>query len=262
MKSSPLPRLLLRRSAVVPQQPCPSARAAFSQPSRPEIRPRSRQQHHLRSSQPRTSSRSFHLPQLSSLFNNNSNNNNPSPARTLTAVRVLPYPPAPLFRVVASVESYSQFLPFLTESTVTARDPKTGYPTRAFLTVGYGPLSETFTSRVDCDPENWVVEARSGADFAGQQQQQQSSSSSAADGEPFPGADEGVFDHLSTRWELVPLETEAGRGRGPQTRVQLQIRFQFRNPLHTAMMSAVEEKMAAVMIEAFEKRIREVEGPR
>lgn len=134
---------------------------------------------------------------------------------------------------------------------MTARDPKTGYPTRAFLTVGYGPLSETFTSRVDCDTENWVVEARSGAEFAGQQ---------SSDGEPFPGADEGVFDHLSTRWELVPLETEAGRG--PQTRVQLQIRFQFRNQLHTAMMSAVEDKMAAVMIEAFEKRIREVEGQR
>lgn len=96
-----------------------------------------------------------------------------------------------------------------------------------------------------------MVEARSGAEFAGQQ---------SSDGEPFPGADEGVFDHLSTRWELVPLETEAGRG--PQTRVQLQIRFQFRNQLHTAMMSAVEDKMAAVMIEAFEKRIREVEGQR
>ncbi|KAL2216706.1 hypothetical protein M432DRAFT_633878 [Thermoascus aurantiacus ATCC 26904] len=233
MNPLPVPRLLLRRSVVVPhlQSPPPSSRTriAISQPSR-----------------------AFSQFQFSSLFNNN-NNGNPSAARTLTAVRTLPYPPAPLFRVVASVESYSQFLPFLTESTVTARDPRTGYPTRAYLTVGYGPLSETFTSRVDCDEENWVVEARSGAEFAGQ---------ASPDGEPFPGSDEGVFDYLSTRWELVPLAAEEAARQRPQTRVQLQVRFQFRNPLHTAMMSAVEDKMAAVMIEAFEKRIREVEGQR
>ncbi|ODM23704.1 hypothetical protein SI65_01293 [Aspergillus cristatus] len=189
----------------------------------------------------------FSLPDLSSVLpNNNSNGNNNNHTRTLTATRTLPYAPKPLFTVIASVDSYSQFLPFLTASTVTARDPSTNYPTTAFLTVGYGPLSETFTSRVDCDPENLVVEARSGARFGVDKKGGQ-------EGMEFPGAREGIFEYLSTRWELVPLEG------GNETRVQLKIEFEFRSQFHAAVMSAVEGQMAGVMIEAFEKRMREVQ---
>jgi coenzyme Q-binding protein COQ10 len=148
--------------------------------------------------------------------------------------------------VISSVESYSQFLPFLTASTVTHRDPETWYPTRAFLTVGYGPLSETFTSRVDCDRSRWIVEARSGAKFGVDSKDGQA-------GANFPGATEGIFEYLSTKWELVPLENGS-------TKVDLEIRFEFRNQLHAAMMGAVEGQMAGVMIEAFEKRIRDVQG--
>ncbi|KAL1966397.1 hypothetical protein VTN77DRAFT_4539 [Rasamsonia byssochlamydoides] len=183
------------------------------------------------------------------LFHTNSKNTNGdgnngdghSDGRTLRATRTLPFPPAPLFDIIASVESYCEFLPFLTASTVTARDPATGYPTRAFLTVGYGPFSETFTSRVDCDRNRWIVEARSGG-------------GKTEDGQPVPGEDEGLFNYLCTRWELIPLKQE---GQQQETKVQLEIRFRFQNPLHTAMMSAVEDKVAGVMIEAFEKRIRE-----
>ncbi|KAE8150538.1 hypothetical protein BDV25DRAFT_110602 [Aspergillus avenaceus] len=191
------------------------------------------------------SKRPFNLSSLSSLLtnNNNNNNNNKNPeGRTLKASRTLPYAPNPLYKVISSVESYSQFLPFLTASTVTARDPETGYPVRAFLTVGYGPLSETFTSRVDCDRSRWIVEARSGAKFG----------VDSKDGQDvFPGAVEGIFEYLSTKWVLTPLGEDV-------TRVDLEIRFEFRSQLHAAMMGAVEGQMAGVMIEAFEKRIREV----
>ncbi|KAF7117876.1 hypothetical protein CNMCM5793_007207 [Aspergillus hiratsukae] len=202
-------------------------------------------------STPLTTRRHFNLSSLSSLFpqNNNNGNNNNSKSRVLTATRTLPYPPESLFKVISSVESYSQFLPFLTASTVTHRAPETGYPTRAFLTVGYGPLSETFTSRVDCNREKWTVEARSGARFG------VDSKDGQEDG-MFPGANEGIFEYLSTKWELVPVPGESV----VQTRVQLEIQFEFRNQFHAAMMSAVEGQMAGVMIEAFEKRIREVEG--
>lgn len=148
------------------------------------------------------------------------------------------------------MESYSQFLPFLTASTVTHRDPETGYPTRAFLTVGYGPLSETFTSRVDCDRNRWIVEARSGAKFGIDSKDGQA-------GGNFPGANEGIFEYLSTKWELTPMENDpVGRS---MTKVDLEIRFEFRNQLHAAMMSAVEGQMAGIMIEAFEKRIGDIE---
>ncbi|KAE8379407.1 hypothetical protein BDV26DRAFT_259370 [Aspergillus bertholletiae] len=193
--------------------------------------------------------RCFHLPSIASLLSNNGNGNGNS-SRTLTATRTLPYTPDSLYRVISSVESYSQFLPFLTASTVTHRDPGTGYPTRAFLTVGYGPLSETFTSRVDCDRSRWIVEARSGAKFGIDSKDGQA-------GGNFPGANEGIFEYLSTKWELVPLESDRA-----MTKVNLEIQFEFRNQLHAAMMSAVEGQMAGVMIEAFEKRIRDVEERR
>ncbi|RLM00165.1 hypothetical protein CFD26_107136 [Aspergillus turcosus] len=196
--------------------------------------------------------RHFNLSSLSSLFPQNNGNNNNTKSRVLTATRTLPYPPEALFKVISSVESYSQFLPFLTASTVTHRSPETGYPTRAFLTVGYGPLSETFTSRVDCNRDKWIVEARSGARFG------VDSKDGQEDG-MFPGANEGIFEYLSTKWELVPMPVPV-QGGGVQTRVQLEIQFEFRNQFHAAMMSAVEGQMAGVMIEAFEKRIREVEG--
>lgn len=180
--------------------------------------------------------RSFHLPDLSSLFPSNggsNSSNTPNKSNnTVTATRTLPYPPEPLYKVISSVESYSQFLPFLTTSTVTARDPETNSPTRAFLTVGYGPVSETFTSEVRCDRSNWVVEAKSGGKN--------------------PAADEGVFEFLNTKWVLRPLD---GNG---STRVDLEISLEFRSPVHAAMLGAVKGEMAGVMIEAFEKRIREV----
>ncbi|KAJ5163136.1 uncharacterized protein N7500_004966 [Penicillium coprophilum] len=205
----------------------------------------------------KTTTRAFGLPDLSSFLPNNNNNN--SPHRILTATRNLPYHPTLLYKVISSVEAYSQFLPFLTASTVTARDPETGYPTQAFLTVGYGPLSETFTSRVICDVENLTVEANSGAKYGkeGQGGQASKSSSSGLSGF-FPGANEGLFEYLTTKWELVPLPS--GTTGRPLTKVNLEVRFEFRSQMHATLMSAVEGQMAGVMIEAFEKRIREVEG--
>lgn len=203
--------------------------------------------------------RSFQLPSLSSLTSGSNSPFSAPPPRDLKATRTLPYAPGPLFRTISSVESYEKFLPFLSASTVTARDSVTGYPTRAFLTVGYGRFQETFTSRVDCDDANgkWVVEAKSGR---------------GVDGEGGKEGDsgEGLFEYLNTRWELFPVE---GRGGGSQngqqrgvsrlpteTEVMLQIQFRFRSAIHAAVMSAVEDQVAAMMIEAFEKRMKEVEG--
>lgn len=214
--------------------------------------------HHVPLTQPcptYTAHRSFNLSALSSFLPTTpGGNNNSDPKRVLTATRTLLYSPGLLFKVISSVESYSQFLPFLTASTVTARDPKTGYPTQAFLTVGYGPFSETFTSKVDCDPARGTVEARSGARY-GQGAEKNDSSKGGLSGF-FPGANEGIFEYLNTRWELVPLAPVNAQG-GPQTKVNLEVRFEFRNQMHATVMSAVEGQMASVMIEAFEKRIRE-----
>ncbi|KAJ5715250.1 Cyclase/dehydrase [Penicillium malachiteum] len=210
------------------------------------------QTHLIQPCTPKTQTRSFNLSSLSSFLPTGNNDGNNSPKRVLTASRILPYKPELLFKVISSVESYSQFLPFLTASTVTARDLETGYPTQAFLTVGYGPLSETFTSRVICDPSKWIVEARSGAKYG---KPETTGSGSGLSGF-FPGASEGIFEYLSTKWELTPLE---GNG-ASQTKVDLEVRFEFWNQLHATVMGAVEGQMAGVMIEAFEKRMKEMHG--
>jgi coenzyme Q-binding protein COQ10 len=99
-----------------------------------------------------------------------------------------------------------------------------------------------------------VVEARSG--------DRPNNNISTREVVPAVTDEEDVFDYLSTRWELVPLppppppSTAAGGGALQQrTKVQLDIRFQFRNQFHAAVMSAIEDKVAGAMIEAFEHRI-------
>lgn len=92
-----------------------------------------------------------------------------------------------------------------------------------------------------CDKANWIVQAQSGGGIGD-------------DGQPIPGVDEGLFSHLSTKWQLVPRD---GTSSNTETEVNLDIRFRFQNPVHTVMMSAVEDKVAGVMIEAFERRIKE-----
>lgn len=126
-------------------------------------------------------------------------------------------------------------------------------------------MSETFTSKVDCDGEKWIVEARSGEKFVNSASDKSgrgpgSGGLGALAGlAGFPGADEGIFEYLSTRWELVP-ESGAGGGAEAKTTVKLEIRFEFKSPWYAKMMGAVEGQMAGIMIEAFEKRIQEVHG--
>lgn len=218
-------------------------------PLAPLLRTATRSQYTTTSIKPFTTSqkRQFNLPSLSSFAPQFSA---PEP-RSLSATRTLPFGPSPLFQTISSIDSYKDFLPFLTESKVTARDPKTRYPTRAYLTIGYGPLSETFESKVECDEAKWFVGARSG-DIALQHRQNQGGNSGFM-GDNSKG--ECIFEHLDTIWKLEPLKTSANGGE--RTKVDLTVRFQFRSPLHAAMMAAVEGQMAGLMIEAFEKRMIE-----
>ena len=89
-------------------------------------------------------------------------------------------------------------------------------------------------------------------------------------GESFPGekmaSGEGIFTHLLSRWTVTPLSERQIllKGSGCErmgkehTEVSLAIEFQFTNPIYSAMSSAVADSVAGVLIEAFEKRVREV----
>jgi coenzyme Q-binding protein COQ10 len=135
--------------------------------------------------------------------------------------------------VIASVDTYPYFLPFILSSRVTAHD-SARYPTRASLEIGYAGFKENFTSRVHCDPKTLVVEATSG----------EKGGSSA-------GGDEGLFEFLRTKWALSP------RG-AKETDVELVIEVKFKSAIYTAMMQAASPGVAGLVVKAFEKRVEEV----
>ncbi|KAG7125540.1 Coenzyme Q-binding protein coq10 like [Verticillium longisporum] len=184
-----------------------------------------------------------------------------SPPQTLTATRTLPYPPKALYALVADIDAYASFVPYCSESRVTARDPSPPHtPTEADLRVGWGGFEETFTSRLRCRPDR-SVEAISGADLEpparGATSTSSSSSSRRSSSSSSTNSGGAVFTSLVTRWELRPLREDA---HDPATQVDLVIRFQFANPLYAAVSAAVSDKVAGIMIEAFEKRARRILG--
>ncbi|KAF4968857.1 hypothetical protein FSARC_3792 [Fusarium sarcochroum] len=166
-----------------------------------------------------------------------------SEPQRLTATRTLPYPTEPLYDLIADVDSYSSFVPYCSRSRVTRwSDPdSTGrrYPTLGDLRVGWGGFDEVFTSRLRCIPGE-SVEAVSGE---------------TAPGGTGPDAS-AVFRSLVTRWSVRSI---AGPPT-PRTEVHLAINFQFTNPLYGAVSAAVSDKIAGMMIEAFEKRALEKLG--
>ncbi|KAF5671541.1 Coenzyme Q-binding protein [Fusarium heterosporum] len=167
-----------------------------------------------------------------------------SEPQRLTANRTLPYPSEPLYDLIADVDSYSSFVPYCSRSRVTRwsdPDPATGrrYPTLADLHVGWGGFDEVFTSQLRCIPGE-SVEAVSGE---------------TAPGGTGPDAS-AVFRSLVTRWSMRSITGS----HSPRTEVHLAIDFQFTNPLYGAVSAAVSDKVAGMMIQAFEKRAFEKLG--
>ncbi|KAI0977351.1 hypothetical protein F4678DRAFT_412685 [Xylaria arbuscula] len=201
----------------------------------------------------------------------------PAPPQTLSASRRLPYNHAALYNIIADIDSYSAFLPYCSVSRVTSwtaqhKDPEFGrrWPTRADLTAGWGGLEQTYTSRVLCIPGS-VVEALSGegarsgiapevlARYGLKDESSPAHSPTAGSGE------ESVFKTLVTRWTVTPItpdgkRVEAGQKAGEWSDIDLNIRFQFANPLYGAVSSAVADKVAPIMIEAFVERAKKVLG--
>ena len=137
------------------------------------------------------------------------------------------------------------------------------------MRVGWGGIEETFRSRIYCVPGR-VVEAVAGRTRTGLGKEEvrhhRHGPSFSSSSEGVAPAGEGIFTHLLSRWTVRPfserqvlLTGHGGEGLGKDhTEVSLAIEFQFTNPIYSAMSSAVADSVAGVLIEAFEKRVREV----
>lgn len=83
-----------------------------------------------------------------------------------------------------------------------------------------------------------------------------------------------LFKSLTTRWTLrsFPFKPLPPSGKPPQegsaslpsrarTEVDLTIEVQFANPVYAALSQAAAPKVAGILVEAFEKRAKEILGP-
>ncbi|KAI8965680.1 dehydrase and lipid transport-domain-containing protein [Daldinia sp. FL1419] len=203
----------------------------------------------------------------------------PTKPQTLTAARRLPYDHERLYDIIADVDSYVRFLPYCKVSRVTKwsgptsdssstpgnphTNPHSGrrWPTEADLTAGWGGFEETYTSRLFCVPSLGIVEAISG-DARTEIPAAELRKYGLTDPGPNTGRRGGgdVFKSLVTRWTVLPAEdaVRADRFQSSWSDVRLTIKYQFANPLYTAVSSAVADKVAGVMVEAFVQQAQRV----
>ena len=137
--------------------------------------------------------------------------------RTYSESRRLPHPADSLYAIITDVENYREFLPWCVASRVRQRHANFMI---ADLVIGYGAIRETFTSKVELDPQARTVRST-----------QQS----------------GPFRHLESLWTIsVASQDEAV--------VDFAISFEFKSFLLEKLIGAVFDRAARSMVEAFEKR--------
>lgn len=137
--------------------------------------------------------------------------------------RVLPYRPDQLFDLVADVESYPQFLPWVSSLRVWNRTPAVDgrRSLDAEARVGFAIVRETFATRVKLDERNRTIEV---------------------------GLLYGPFKRLKNLWRFLP--------EGQGTKVEFEIDFEFKSRLLDALLAANLRHAADRLIGCFEARAR------
>jgi coenzyme Q-binding protein COQ10 len=133
--------------------------------------------------------------------------------------KTLPYSQKLLFEIVADVQAYPDFLPWCQQAIIHSEKQA---EIEADLVIGYGPLSERYTSivklnhyeRVDVQYQN------------------------------------GPFKYLDNYWAFKKLGPES-------TEVEFYIDFQFKSFLKQKAMATVFKDSVASLMVAFEKRAKE-----
>lgn len=145
-----------------------------------------------------------------------------------TNTKDLPYSWAFLFQIVQNISAYPEFLPWIVSARVYGQrgDQRAG-TCLGDLTIGYGPIQQSYTSRVEHCTDT--------SDTA----------------HPFIAAHhvKGPFRHLSNRWVFEPL----GDG---MTRVHVSIAFELDSMLLKTILDPILEKAAHSIMASFEERAK------
>jgi coenzyme Q-binding protein COQ10 len=136
--------------------------------------------------------------------------------------RIVPYAADLMYAVVADVERYPEFLPWVAALRVRSREQvKEHDVVLAEMSVRYGALRERYTSRVVLDPVNRAIDVVQ---------------------------TEGPFRVLENRWRFTPVSERC--------RVDFAIRFEFRSKLLNAVAARAFERVVLKMTDAFEARAK------
>lgn len=142
--------------------------------------------------------------------------------------RTLPYTPDQLFALVGDIESYPQFVPWLTGMRTWNHrtDPEGVSWADAEARVGFSFLREKFSTRVRRDPATRTIDV---------------------------GLLSGPFTSLRNRWVFAP--DPAG------TRVEFDIEFSFKTRLLEGLLSRNFEGAVAKLMGCFDDRAAQLYGP-
>jgi coenzyme Q-binding protein COQ10 len=135
--------------------------------------------------------------------------------------RTVVYPAALMYAVVADVEKYPDFLPWVVALRVLSRRPGS---LTAEMAVGYGGLRERYTSDVTMDPAQHRIDVVQ---------------------------TKGPFKTLENHWRFTPLKSEDGAG---GCEVEFSIQFEFKSRLLHGVAGHAFEKVLLKMADAFEAR--------
>jgi coenzyme Q-binding protein COQ10 len=139
--------------------------------------------------------------------------------------RTVPYPAELMYAVVADVEKYPEFLPWVVALRVLSRR---GDGLTAEMAVGYGALRERYISDVRLDP----VERR--IDVV----------------QVHEGKREGPFKRLENHWHFTPSAEGC--------EIAFSILFEFKSRLLHSVAGAKFEKVMLKMADAFEARAKDI----
>lgn len=141
----------------------------------------------------------------------------------LSLERHVPYPPERMYALVNSLEDYPRFLPNCRDMRVKRDSGAVGDVRYARMTIGFGPVTQAYTSRVEADPVAHTITAR---------------------------AVDGPFSHLDSTWSFLP--------EGQGTRVRFDIDFKISNPLLAAVaepaFAAKQDEIMDAFIEEADRR--------
>jgi coenzyme Q-binding protein COQ10 len=136
--------------------------------------------------------------------------------------RILPYTAGVMYAVVADVEKYPHFLPWVLDLRVQSREQVKGREVlKAQMAVGFAALRERYVSRVILDPAGLTVDVTQ---------------------------TEGPFRQLENHWRFTP--------EGNGCRVEFSIEFEFKSRILNAVAGAAFERVQMKMADAFEARAK------